>query len=101
MQSITPLGDRILVRPEDPEETTKSGIVIPQSARRQDSNLVRGRVLAAGPGDRGPDDERLPMETKVGDEVLYFRSPQAEVEIDGVRCQIVHEEQYAVAVIER
>lgn len=88
-----------------PEEaTTKSGIHIPEVARRSESNigLMRGRVLAVGPGEMLPDGTRLPMDTRPGDEVLFFRSPGAEVEVpEAGMCTIIHEPQYVAAVIER
>jgi chaperonin GroES len=72
---IKPLADRVLVEPTQAEEKTKSGIIIPDTAKEKPQ---RGTVVAAGPGTK---DEK--MEVKVGDVVLYGKYAGSELSIDG------------------
>jgi chaperonin GroES len=77
---IRPLEDRILVRPEEGEETTASGIVIPDTAKEKPQE---GTVLAVGPGRRGDDNELVPMDVKNGDRVLYSKYGGTEIKYEG------------------
>ena len=78
--SIKPLEDRILVRPEDAEETTASGIVIPDTAKEKPQE---GTVLAVGPGKRSDSGELIPVEVKEGDRVIYSKYGGTEVTVGG------------------
>ena len=79
--SLTPLEDRIVVRPGDEEETTVSGIVIPDTAKEKPQE---GEVVAVGPGRFNEDgDERVPMDVKVGDKVIYSKYGGTEVKVEG------------------
>jgi chaperonin GroES len=73
--SIRPLEDRILVRPEDAQETTVSGIVIPDTAKEKPQE---GTVLAIGPGKRSDTGDLIPMDVNEGDRVVY-----SEITVDG------------------
>src|SRR6516162_52691 len=66
--NIKPLGDRIVLRREEPEEKTAGGIVLPDSAKNKPQ---RGTVLAAGPGKLLKDGSRRPLQVKKGDKVLF------------------------------
>lgn len=66
--ALRPLGDRIVVRREAPEETTAGGIVLPDTAKNKPQ---RGVVLAVGPGKLKKDGSRAPMQLKAGDRVLF------------------------------
>ena len=77
--SITPLEDRVLVRPLDVEQTTASGLVIPDTAKEKPQE---GEVLAVGPG-RFEDGQRLPLDIQVGDKVIYSKYGGTEVKYDG------------------
>ena len=66
--SLQPLEDRIVVRPNEAEETTASGLVIPDTAKEKPQ---QGEVIAVGPGRFGDDNERVPMDISVGDTVVY------------------------------
>ena len=69
--NITPLEDRIVVKPLDAEQTTASGLVIPDTAKEKPQE---GEVVAVGPGRWNEDgDERVPMDIKVGDKVVYSK----------------------------
>jgi chaperonin GroES len=77
---IKPLEDRILVRPDEGEETTASGIVIPDTAKEKPQE---GTVLAIGPGKRSDTGDLIPMDVKKGDRVIYSKYGGTEVILDG------------------
>jgi chaperonin GroES len=76
---LEPLEDRVVVKPEEEEETTVSGIVIPDTAKEKPQ---QGQVVAAGPG-RFEDGKRVPMDVKVGDKILYSKYGGTEVKVEG------------------
>lgn len=78
--NLQPLEDRIVVRVSEAEETTVSGLVIPDSAKEKPQ---QGEVLAVGPGRFGDDNERVPMEIAVGDVVVYSKYGGTEITVDG------------------
>jgi chaperonin GroES len=78
--NIKPLEDRILVRPEEGEETTVSGIVIPDTAKEKPQE---GTVLAVGPGKRSDAGELIPVDVKEGDRVIYSKYGGTEIKIEG------------------
>ena len=77
--SLEPLEDRIVVQPGEEEETTVSGIVIPDTAKEKPQE---GEVVAVGPG-RFDDGTRVPMDVKVGDKVIYSKYGGTEVKVEG------------------
>jgi chaperonin GroES len=77
--TLEPLDDRIVVKPGEEEETTVSGIVIPDTAKEKPQE---GEVVAVGPG-RFEDGTRVPMDVKVGDRVLYSKYGGTEVKVEG------------------
>jgi chaperonin GroES len=83
-----PLGDRLLVKPNPSEEKTKSGIVLPDSAKEKPQE---GKVIAVGSGARDEKGSKVPMEVKVGDVVLYSKYSGTEVKIDGEEHLIIKE----------
>jgi chaperonin GroES len=85
---IKPLGDRVVLEAEDKEETTRSGIVLPDTAKEKPQE---GRVVAAGPGRRLDSGELVALEVKVGDKVLYAKYAGTEVKVDGKEYLIVRE----------
>ncbi len=79
--NLNPLDDRIVVRPNEAEQTTVSGIVIPDTAKEKPQ---QGEVLAAGPGRRSEQTgEVIPLDVKVGDTVVYSKYGGTEITIDG------------------
>jgi chaperonin GroES len=78
--AIKPLEDRILVRPEEGEETTASGIVIPDTAKEKPQE---GTVLAVGPGKRSETGDLIPMDVKEGDLVVYSKYGGTEIKVEG------------------
>ncbi|MDQ3955883.1 MAG: co-chaperone GroES [Actinomycetota bacterium] len=79
-KTIKPLEDRILVRPDEGEETTASGIVIPDTAKEKPQE---GTILAVGPGKRSDTGELIPMDVSEGDKVVYSKYGGTEIKIDG------------------
>ena len=77
--SLKPLEDRIVVKPGEEEETTVSGIVIPDTAKEKPQE---GSVIAVGPG-RFEDGTRVPLDVKVGDKVIYSKYGGTEVKVGG------------------
>ena len=77
--SIKPMSDRILIRPTEQEETTQSGIFIPDTARERPQE---GEVVAVGPGRYLNNGKRLEMELKVGDKIIYSKYSGSEIEAD-------------------
>jgi chaperonin GroES len=77
--SLQPLEDRIVVKPSEGEEMTASGLVIPDTAKEKPQE---GEVLAVGPG-RFEDGNRVPLDVKVGDKVIYSKYGGTEVKVDG------------------
>ncbi len=79
--SLKPLDDRIVVKPSEAEQTTASGLVIPDTAKEKPQ---QGEVLAVGPGKRAESTgELIALDVKVGDTVLYSKYGGSEVTIDG------------------
>jgi chaperonin GroES len=77
--SLQPLEDRVVVKPSEEEETTASGLVIPDTAKERPQE---GEVIAVGPG-RFEEGNRIPMDVKVGDKVIYSKYGGTEVKIEG------------------
>jgi len=78
---LQPLDDRIVVRPSEAEETTASGLVIPDTAKEKPQ---QGEVLAVGPGRRADaTGELVPLDIKTGDRVVYSKYGGTEITIDG------------------
>ncbi len=79
--NLKPLDDRIVVRPSEAEQTTISGIVIPDTAKEKPQ---QGEVLAAGPGRRSEQTgEIIPLDVKVGDTVVYSKYGGTEITVGG------------------
>jgi len=96
--SIKPLEDRIVVIPLDAEQTTASGLVIPDTAKEKPQE---GEVLAVGPGRFDDDGEkRIPLDVKVGDTVLYSKYGGTEVKYSGKEYLILSARD-VLAIIEK
>jgi chaperonin GroES len=91
-----PLGDRVLIRPKETEEKTASGIVLPDTAKEKPQE---GEIIAVGPGAKDENGNRIPMDVKEGDKVLYSKYSGTEVKIDGVEHLILRESDI-LAIIE-
>ena len=85
-RTIKPLEDRILVRPEESEETTVSGIVIPDTAKEKPQE---GTVLAVGPGRYTDSGQLIPLEVQAGDRVIYSKYGGTEIKLEGEELLIL------------
>jgi chaperonin GroES len=86
MKKLRPLGDRVVVQPTPGEETTKSGIVIPDTAKEKPQE---GTILAVGPGRVLDDGKREQMDLKQGDKVLYAKYGGTEFKLEGEDLLII------------
>jgi len=93
---LRPLGDRVVVQPSGREETTKSGIVIPDTAKEKPQ---RGTVIAVGPGRRDEDGDRIAMDVEVGSEVLFAKYSGTEFKLEDEEYLILSEKDI-LAIIE-
>jgi len=87
---INPLFDYILVRPKTVEEKTKSGIYLPKTAKNQKPE--EGTVIAVGPGGKTKTGEVIPIEVKIGNNILFTKYGPTDIEIDGKDYLLVKEE---------
>jgi chaperonin GroES len=86
---VAPLGDRVLVRPNDKEESRKSGLIIPETAKEKPQY---GTVVATGKGKMTDEGKVIPMDVKKGDKILYGKYSGTEIKIDDVEYLIMHQE---------
>jgi len=93
--NLKPLGDRLVLKPVDREEMTKSGIVIPDTAKEKPQE---GIVEAVGTGRVLDSGQRVPMDVKVGDKVLYSKYAGSEFKPDDIEYLIVSEKDVLAVV---
>jgi chaperonin GroES len=86
--NFRPLHDRVVVKRVKEEEKTKGGIIIPDTAQEKPQE---GEVIAVGPGARDEDGERIALDVKVGDRILFGKWSGTEVKIDGEELLIMKE----------
>lgn len=86
---LRPLGDRVLVKSLEEKEVKKGGIIIPDTAKEKPQE---GEIIAVGPGKVDEKGNRVPMNVKAGDRVLYGKYSGSEVKLDDVEYMIMHEE---------
>lgn len=94
---LKPIGDKIIVEPEKEEEKTKSGIVLPDTAKEKPQ---KGKVIAVGPGKILDNGQRSPIEVKEGDIVIYSKYAGTEVKIDDKEYLILSDRDI-LAVLEK
>ena len=89
--AYSPLGDRVLVKPEEKagEKKLASGIIIPESADKE--KLMTGEVVAVGPGKRDDSGKRVPMDVSVGDVVVFKKPWDEPLKIDGEEHYVMGE----------
>jgi chaperonin GroES len=85
---LQPLGDRLVVKPIQTEEKTKSGIYLPDTAKEKPQE---GKVIAVGPGRVADDGKRIPMDVEVGDIVIYAKYGGSEIKIEDEDLIILRE----------
>ncbi len=96
MAKLRPLGDKILVKRSEAETKTKSGIVLPDSAKEKPK---QGTVIAVGEGKRLDDGKRVPLNVKKGDKILFTSYAGTEIKIDGEELIIMGEDD-VLAIVE-
>jgi chaperonin GroES len=94
--NLKPLADRLVVEPNEQEEVTAGGIILPETAKEKPQ---QGKVIAAGPGRTDDKGKRVDMEVKVGDKVLYAKYSGTEIKLEGKKVLILRESDI-LAVIE-
>jgi chaperonin GroES len=87
-KNLIPLADRLVVKPKEQEETTASGLVLPETAKEKPQE---GTVLAVGPGRRDDDGKRIEMDVAVDDTVLYAKYAGTEIKLEGEKLLILKE----------
>ena len=93
---LKPLGDRVIVEVLDEEETTVSGIVLPDTAKEKPQ---RGRVLAVGPGARDDDGEHIPLDLEEGDEIIFSKYGGTEIKVGADEVLILRESDVLAKVV--
>ena len=86
--TLKPLADRLVVKPIEREEVTKGGIFLPDTAKEKPQE---GEVLAVGPGRQSEEGQRIPMDVKVGDIVIYSKYGGTELKSEGEEYMILRE----------
>ena len=93
---LKPLGDRLIVRAIEEEETTASGLVLPDTAKEKPQ---KGKVLAVGDGRLDDDGKRIPLDVGTGDEVLYSKYGGTEIKVDGEDLLVLRESDVLAKVL--
>jgi chaperonin GroES len=93
---LKPLGGRVIIEPIEQEEMTAGGIILPETAKEKPQE---GHVLAVGPGERDEKGERIPMEVKAGDKVLFAKYSGTDIKMDGKKLLIMRESDLLAIVL--
>ena len=93
---LRPMGDRVVIRPAAREETTRSGIVLPDTSKEKPQ---RGEIIAVGPGRVSDEGKKIPMEVKVGDTVLFAKYAGTEFKLEDDELLILSEKD-VLAIVE-
>ncbi len=86
--NLTPLADRVIIKPSEAEEKTKGGIILPDTAKEKP---IEGTVVATGPGKSTDDGKLVKIGIKVGDKVLYGKYSGTEITVEGEEYLIMRE----------
>jgi len=95
--SLKPLGNRVVVEPIEQEEITAGGIVLPETAKEKPQ---KGKILSVGPGERDEDGDRIPMDVKEGDTVLFAKYAGTEIKVNTKKLLILKESDILAIVLE-
>ena len=95
--AVKPLEDRVLIKPDNPETKTDSGIYLPESAKEKP---IQGRIIAVGPGKMLDNGERVRPSVKKGDTVVFGKYAGSEIEIKNVKHMIMRESEL-LGIIEK
>ena len=88
MEKLTPLGDKVIVKPIEKEEVRKSGIILPDTAKEKPQE---GEIIAVGPGRTNKKGEKIALELKAGDKVIFAKYSGSEIKLDGQKYLIMSE----------
>ena len=88
--NVQPLGDRVLIKPLKEDEVTKSGIVLPDTAEKEKPE--KGEVIAVGPGKTLDNGQRMAVDVKVGDKVIFTKYGPDEIKVDEEEFLIIKQE---------
>ena len=94
--NLKPLGDRLIVRAIEEEETTASGIVLPDTAKEKPH---KGKVVAVGDGKFDDDGKRVPLDVSEGDEVLYSKYGGTEIKVGGEELLVLRESDVLARIV--
>lgn len=94
--NLQPLGDRLIVRAVPEEETTPSGIVLPDTAKEKP---LKGEVLAVGRGRLDDDGQRIPLDVTAGDQVVYSKYGGTDIVVDGEDLLVLRESDVLAKVV--
>ena len=97
-RTFQPLGDRVLVKPLNKEEVTRSGLVVPDTAKEKPQE---GEVVAVGPGRLTEEGKRVPMDIKTGEHVLYAKYAGAELKEDQTELLLLTERDILAKIISK
>jgi chaperonin GroES len=86
--NLKPLGDRLVVKPQEQVQTTASGLALPETAKEKPQ---QGEVIAVGPGRRDENGNRIPMDVAVGDTVLYAKYGGTEIKLNDDKLLVLKE----------
>ena len=86
--SLKPLGNRVVIEPIEEEEVTASGIVLPETAKEKPQ---KGKILSVGPGGRNEEGNRIALDVKEGDKVLFAKYAGTEIKINDKKLLILRE----------
>jgi chaperonin GroES len=86
--NLKPLGDRVIVKPKAPDEITKGGIILPDTAQEKP---MEGTIIAVGAGRIADDGKKISMELKAGDKILYGKYSGTEVKVNDEELLIMRE----------
>ena len=95
--SLKPLGNRVVVEPNEQEEITAGGIVLPETAKEKPQ---KGKILSVGPGERDEDGDRIPMDVNEGDTVLFAKYAGTEIKVNTKKLLILKESDILAIVLE-
>jgi chaperonin GroES len=95
---LKPLGDRLVIEPIEQDETTAGGILLPETAKEKPQE---GKVIAVGPGRLDENGNRVKMEVKEGDRVLYAKYAGTEIKLEGENKVLILKESDILALVDR
>ena len=95
--SLKPLGNRVVIEPIEQEDITTGGIVLPETAKEKPQ---RGKIISVGPGDRDEDGERIAMDVKEGDTVLFAKYAGTEIKLNNKKWLILKETDILAVIVE-